>query len=84
MLEAIIRRREGFSIEEMAAHVGEKRSVTGKHLAMLRGTEIVVLDDSHADGREQFHILNPALRPPEGAPLVFDFGFMVLRFAEAP
>ena len=81
MLEAIIRRREGFSIQQMAAEVGEKRSITGKHLALLRQTEIVVLDTAHADGREQFHILNPVLRPPDGAPLVFDFGFLVLRFA---
>jgi DNA-binding transcriptional ArsR family regulator len=79
MLRHIANAPEGLNVAQIAAKMRLKRNVTGKHLNMLRSTQIVVLDDEADDGRAAVHVLNPALRPAPDAPLVLEMGQITLR-----
>ena len=79
MLTEIAKTPEGLTVAQIAARVHGKRSVTGKHLVILRRCEIVALRKDVADAREAVHILHPALLPPPGTPLVLEMGALTLR-----
>ena len=76
MFYHIVREVEGLTIEQMAARVRRKRSVTGKHLEILRRTEMVVVERR---GQAAVHRLHPVLRAQPDAPARLDFGFMTLQ-----
>ena len=79
MFTIIAQAPKGLSVAQVATRFGGKRSVVGKHLAILRSAEIVTLRTETGDDRAVVHILHPALRPPEGAPLVLEMGDIAIR-----
>ncbi len=66
----------GLSIEQVAGRVRRKRSITGKHLAILRAAGLVA--ESSA-GRDKLHRIAPGLASQPGAPQFYDTGWMVIR-----
>ncbi len=79
MFLAIARAPAGLSIVQVAARLHRKPSATGKQLRLLRNGGFVVEQAVVGDGKAFVHVLHPALRPPDGEPLVLDFGFMQWR-----
>lgn len=79
MFLAIARAPAGLSIVQVAARLRRKPSATGKQLRLLRRGGFVVEQPVAGDGKAFVHVLHPALRPPQGEPLVLDFGFMQWR-----
>ena len=80
MFYLIVQEPAGLTIEQMAARVRRKRSITGKHLEKLSRADIVAVNHS---GRTAVHTLHPALRAQPGAPHRLDFGFMTLQIPRA-
>jgi DNA-binding transcriptional ArsR family regulator len=66
----------GLSIEQVAGRVRRKRSITGKHLVILREAGLVA---EATAGRESVQRVAPALLAQPGAPEMFDTGWMVIR-----
>ena len=53
-----------------------KRSITGKHIAILRAARLI---GEVTSGREALQQIHPDLLAQPGAPMVFDTGWMVIR-----
>ena len=79
MFTEIANTPEGLTVDQIAKRLRRRRSMTGRHLVLLRDCGLVVLRKDVKDGREAVHILHPALRPPPGAPLVLEMGALTLR-----
>jgi hypothetical protein len=79
MLQHIAEAPDGLNVAEIAAKMRLKRNVTGKHLNLLRRTQIIILSEDAPDGRASVHVLHPVLRPAPGAALVLEMGQITLR-----
>jgi len=76
MLFHIVRAPQGYTVQQMAGRVRRKRSITGKHLAVLHAAGLTAVDRS---GRTARYALHAGLRAQPGHGEVLDLGFLTLR-----
>lgn len=76
MFYLLSRNPAGLTIEGVASRVRRKRSITSKHLAILRHAGLVT--ESTA-GRQNLQHIAPSLALQPGAPHVYDTGWLVIR-----